>query len=580
MNYIRKIDTFLLENYPIAWHSKIIYLLLGGIILNIIFFFIGFFSVTLDFLKYESISSFYWNSLLIYLHIILVIIGLCFWALAFYKKNAVRHLYPLSKGYFTILFVHLFIGFSLFITPYYSSIFGMTTKANVLVDVEELKNDIPTINKAALFLPNSENDYTLSNRVYPDPFPVKKIEFDYAKQRWGENDLRESDDDFYRPKDHPENNDTIDANIYQFYTSYYKTIQKGCESSSKWYIKKFIDVDTSLGLHRIHLLNYSDLFFDEGYFNRKRYNFLYYDYERNDDKGSIEFRKYAPVLHNWIYTNKTDSMIQLVEQFKFILNKYTISHYIDSKILINYLSQKHFYGFNANLVSDQYDPSRFNGMIQDAELNANNLDNLLSIKYAKAPFGVNISQLRKVYNNVNYAQFSVFDSGSLFVIFVLVVLLSMLFLLFEFAPFIPLLLSIPIFGALMILNGIFSYLFIFSFGNSGGDSSILFLIQYFLFVVFILWMAWYSIRSKMKKNVSAIVMILGYWVVPFLPMLIVNILDYYTKYKVYSTCDPYGTTVYSFWHDVLDLPSLITFFGVLFLFFYLLIVKKFYSKPE
>ena len=76
MKFIKRFDTYLLENYPLIWLSKLPYVVAGGLLLNLVFFLIGFGLVDLNFLKNDSIGYYYGNSIVVLLHVITAIIAL------------------------------------------------------------------------------------------------------------------------------------------------------------------------------------------------------------------------------------------------------------------------------------------------------------------------------------------------------------------------------------------------------------------------------------------------------------------------------------------------------------------------
>lgn len=280
MKFIKRFDTYLLENYPLIWLSKLPYVVAGGLLLNLVFFLIGFGLVDLNFLKNDSIGYYYGNSIVVLLHVITAIIAVTFWCFALFKKNAIRHLYPIQKAYFSQLFLHFFIGIFLLMAPYFSFQSGLVTKANLLYDVNEVKKDFPIINKAMAFLPDGNENYSLSNRTYPKPFPVSYFDLNDLTPNAKELVFHDS---IYYPENHIENNDTIDGKIVQFYTLGSKKVKNNCDWEYDDYIARFHHLNKDTTIHFQSLYNYSAGLYDADYFFKKPS----YDYESGIDRKSV-----------------------------------------------------------------------------------------------------------------------------------------------------------------------------------------------------------------------------------------------------------------------------------------------------
>ena len=139
MKFLRKFDTFLLENYPVLWRSKVFYLLATGALLWVVFYLVGYAITDLNTLLTCSIDKRYEDTYAVLFHAILVLIILSFWALHFYKKNAIRHYYPLKRFYLLKLFFSILIGILPLVTIIVPFQAGVRAKARDLVDLETLQ---------------------------------------------------------------------------------------------------------------------------------------------------------------------------------------------------------------------------------------------------------------------------------------------------------------------------------------------------------------------------------------------------------------------------------------------------------
>ena len=70
MNTFKKINTYLLENHPLIWHSKTIQLTIAGSVFWIISFLSGYGYVNLNLLKHQTSSTYYQESNFIFFQII------------------------------------------------------------------------------------------------------------------------------------------------------------------------------------------------------------------------------------------------------------------------------------------------------------------------------------------------------------------------------------------------------------------------------------------------------------------------------------------------------------------------------
>ncbi|MFY7990477.1 MAG: hypothetical protein ACOVO3_07080, partial [Fluviicola sp.] len=171
-----RFDTYLLTKWPLIWHSKIVYLLAVGLLMNGVFLIWGLASATREVVLDRSIDRIYGNGTPVFVHLILGLIFLTLWAIQFYKKNAIKHLYPLGSLYLTKLYLLLLVGFTFFITPAESFNYGMRISVRQKYDLKTLQKDVAIVNKACVFLPQDEANYTLDKRTFPKPFPIEFVE--------------------------------------------------------------------------------------------------------------------------------------------------------------------------------------------------------------------------------------------------------------------------------------------------------------------------------------------------------------------------------------------------------------------
>lgn len=564
MKLFKRFDTYLLENHPLIWLTKLPYIVVGGLLLNLLFFLIGFALLDLNFLKNESIGYFYGNSIVLLLHVIIAIIAVTFWGIALFKKNAVRNLYPLQKAYFSQLFLHFFIGIFLLFSPYFSFQAGLISKANLLYDVEEVKKDFPIINKAMAFLPESSSHYSLVNRSYPAPFPVAYFDMNDVEPNPKGLKFKKKD---YFPKQVPENNAIIDGKLIQFYTLGSEKMKINCDWEYNDYIARFHHFNNDSSIHFESLYNYAARTYDENFFATK--SVYYYEGDEETEKMTD-----IAAIHQLLDNKDKRGIETTIRAFKEILSAYEIPHFIDEKNLTNYFIANNFHSFNFQLVNKNAWPELILKNKQLLAFHNGSLEKYVTLE-KQAPFCFNNEKLDTFYDNLRIAQLPVTDGFSLYFVVVISLIIAYAFVLFEFTPLIQFVLSIPIFGGLMIIN----FMFTFFFAMLNATSSLLYLSQY-LFVGFaILYLTWISLNNNWNKKFTSILFNLGYFVAPIIPLLVILLLDNLTLYEHNDKCGEWVTD-YTFFHDMLENFWIMASLSVLAGVSYFKLIRLLYAKPE
>ena len=177
MNSITKINKYLLEHYPLVWNTRLFWMILINIFTHLLFFLMGYFAVgsMADLkLKYSLGDYFTDTSVILYNYLISILIILV-WIVFYLRNNAFKNFYKLKslalfKEFCIIVFI-LFIS----ISQYHSFKTGIKIKVRSSFSWEEIDQDIQDFNGAALFLVQSEKDYEINNKQYPEPFPLKVV---------------------------------------------------------------------------------------------------------------------------------------------------------------------------------------------------------------------------------------------------------------------------------------------------------------------------------------------------------------------------------------------------------------------
>ena len=171
MNFINKINNYLIQRYPTIWNTRIVWMLAISLLAHIVFYFIGFISHSSPLsLQNSRVIDDYFSSGVIMVHIIVSMLMLVGWLVYMFKNNGFKNFYPTSNlklfGQFVCYLVIVFASISF----YFSYMFGLRSYINKTYPNDELVKNVDIINKAYPFLSIGYQDYSLDKKAYPKPF--------------------------------------------------------------------------------------------------------------------------------------------------------------------------------------------------------------------------------------------------------------------------------------------------------------------------------------------------------------------------------------------------------------------------
>lgn len=182
MQKINKINQYLLENYPNIWNTRLVWMLLLGIAIHIVFFFIGFGSHgSPSTLQHTRAIDDYFSTGLVFVHIIISVLLIVGWLIFMFKNNAFKNFYPGSRNKLFLEFLQYFIIVFVSTTFYFSYMTGFRLFINYKYDDETMAKNVDIINRSVPFLSQNIEDYTLENRLSPKPFVDFYCETDINK---------------------------------------------------------------------------------------------------------------------------------------------------------------------------------------------------------------------------------------------------------------------------------------------------------------------------------------------------------------------------------------------------------------
>ena len=117
MNFINKINNYLIQRYPTIWNTRIVWMLAISLLVHIVFYFIGFISHSSPLsLQNSRVIDDYFSSGVIMVHIIVSMLMLVGWLVYMFKNNGFKNFYPTSNlklfGQFVCYLVIVFASIS------------------------------------------------------------------------------------------------------------------------------------------------------------------------------------------------------------------------------------------------------------------------------------------------------------------------------------------------------------------------------------------------------------------------------------------------------------------------------------
>tara|TARA_R110002126_G_scaffold142546_4_gene288436 strand:+ start:22456 stop:24156 length:1701 start_codon:yes stop_codon:yes gene_type:complete len=281
MNFINKINKYLLENYPLIWNTRLVWMIGVNILVHILFFAIGFLSANQiqDLKEHHNLENFFFDSSAVYYNVLFSIFIILIWIIFYIRNNAFKNLYYLPKFFLFKQFCIIFLIFFISITQYFSFQKGLVTKIKLNYNWEEVDVDIKSFNKNALFLAQNQSDYEIKNKQYPSPFPLEVSYSDKLKNNIQENNNIDDNADYFLEENVSDFNIDItkpyivkNKLFYQFYSiNEALWLKDKAENPDRnWYSKNDFkyrivkDVSQFKDLIHPSLLNYSKQLFISG----------------------------------------------------------------------------------------------------------------------------------------------------------------------------------------------------------------------------------------------------------------------------------------------------------------------------
>lgn len=563
MNWYKKIDTYLLERYPIIWNTNFLWLMLLGLVLNGIFYTCGYVYMDLDLLKKSYIGGAFFGSSYFGLYIVLCLLALIYFSFRYFTHNPFRHFYKIAKLYFlkNFLAISTVLFFWALIPVSFES--GMAKKTLRITSESQLRKDLHAFNLAYPFFFVDKYKYEIEQRTYPEPFPLDEIS-DFVTGKDSQ------DKDILHGIDSTKPFITLGITDYQFGIVLDSNIDE-CRSFK--YIDTIVDIEKVYGLSKYSAYNFSENFRDEETFMVRNSNGGMPNLNSAVDKvGQIKNLDLIKNTHKWMLEKNERAIQDAIQKVNDICKKYDI--YTDLRpakiahdVFVQDIEVK-------QLIEVQRSN---NSTFDDIEgENINNEDTSIKDSHAKI-YHLGLNEFGSLVDNFSLLRLhggwlKLYSKDYSFLVFISFFLAFALVIL-KHIHFVMILIGIVISA---ILSGLFSILGIVT-GIFKENDNVKMLLLSLIFVAIVLAISYYLQRSKkISKKIS------GFTYLPFVISSAIFIGCLFTAAvqlsirAVYNKCS--GLTDYHPTYSVQLWQVYIAVFTLISFAFYLL--KRFHAKPE
>jgi hypothetical protein len=625
MNLFKKLDIFLLEKFPLLWHTKLLYAAFFSLIISALFYLWGYAFTNEFYINRFSENSYFERSNALLCFLIVNAIFMIVWALAFYRKSAVKNLYPLQRFYFTRLFCSfLFIFWSLS-WSFTTFNWGVDAKIRKLAPLTELKEHIETINFADAFLfSNSFNYDTYINTYYPD---VVKTTFDFNDSTWQnvptifyrdtlrlkstENNYRseyakkipetEIQTVGYDPSKYPMNNDTVERQIVQYLLTKSVVTETKCSGTNETLYLIGAKKREQLCPNELYdLRNFCKEEIDPNYFEYDKFENLFQEYaarrytsgnsyidyidyiDPNNGNHSVEANK---SFNTFLASSKKEGIVKLLEKYEQLLVRHQVAYSIDIPEIVNYVWKRQrnmnfpdFMGETANNSRQaEIDLARFGNLENYEAFRAGTKE------YEQPLYFVETSHLDHLYSNSLSAHDPVIKWTPFMSSIYFALGFAFLFFLFAIGNPINIIIAASVGGVLLILNVLFFLVFMESmngFYEDQYDPAFRVFSQALIFsgILYSLLYIFYA-KKHVSKRLLLITFNLCFAVTILLPAFTFQFLECVLKRKYMDSCFNQHTehSIFYYWGQD-PIVIWLSVFGAILVFTHF--IKPVLAKPE
>lgn len=503
MKFYKKFDNYLLTHQPLLWHSMFLQHTAVMIGLNLVFFAIAFFSVDLsdfnsnNYYKPSHHEFYFALSLFWFISGLTIIIV---WGAHYFRHNAGKNFYPISKWYFQKLALFILIPLFIFSMVPLSYMFGIKAKAHYIVPSKKLEKFMFDYAIASPLLINNLEDYHYSNRIFPEQYKNVKY-WDAAKpdsQIYAVNGKQYSIQDLITMLDAK----PIHKEIYAFQ---YKQVEaKSVNENVKIYENRFqgfYSMQTLPDFHEYHIKNFNPFQISQS----EHQEFLTYVYNNG---GGMEWLK---TFHDWM-DNNPEKIKETLYSLRGSCEKYEIGFYLDIETLYSGLLKSNF---DVRVFSESIESNH------EVNIEYDHIKHRAIKGFVKGRISAGLLVNDERWDSIFW------------MLAYMCLAATVLILYFEWGSVKSLLIAVPIGGGIIIVLS-----FLFAITNMGSLGTI-FIIM--LVAGFILFLALKSLNIGKSNLISDVALVLSYFFFSLWFMMIVLFVEEaldYTRYWIKSGEEP------------------------------------------
>ncbi|MGH2666483.1 hypothetical protein [Flavobacterium sp.] len=163
----KNIQKQLLLKYPLLWNTRFIPMVCIGLLINLLYFFVGYADGTINFKeRYDSDLDFTFFSFCFLISVIILIL----WLVNYFKNNSFKSFYPKSKNALFFEWIQILVIVILLSAFYFPFEYGRQLHKRNYIDEETARKRCETISKADFFIDAGFDDPEIdsTNSVFRD----------------------------------------------------------------------------------------------------------------------------------------------------------------------------------------------------------------------------------------------------------------------------------------------------------------------------------------------------------------------------------------------------------------------------
>lgn len=582
---IKKINKYLLENHPLVWNTRLVWMLGILVAMHLVFWVMGYFSYfsPVD-LHSGNLFQTYFDSGLVWIGVLLSILIFILWMNQYFKQNAFKLFYPKSNLSIYKEFIIIFLISLLGISQYFSYTKGLETRIAGLKSTEQLEKEIDLTNRAAAFTlqqPYYRNDgnstYEHINRCIDVPIFDSLVSRDEMLLLYVNNMIDASVWQNVKLEDYKKHSDSLQGPLYN-YIEYTSVLSRSFPERE--YLKDTLTYKTN-ELYDEESGNYTQYGVEETtYANPKYYPppaevqsynlssiYNYCGFAVTPLDSTIQYEFYAKENFKLLNGNQKPKIQALMKDYLKLADEYEVGYRFKDKSWIDYVYNPPYYFVDYELTT----PSRYNEVNQKA--------------YKKDYIGQ--SDMETSLNTIKRAKEGVIESFSYPLI--LYISLGISLLIFTFRMTTMRTWVIAVVGSIVVFFIYFCLYFLFGMMFSSiNETYALSLLLGFIFLFFLL--AFSGIFSGKRKLISGVNFIWSIWtfgaIFPIITGLYSSYLSNIYSYSYYSEIAPAGYKYTEHPHVIWirDNFETIAYWNLILIFIFLIlmlpVIKKWKAMPE